>query len=383
MRLALAGAASVAALLASSVTCAAASWPMLPPAPQLQQDRATFLARAEQGIAGAKEHFWDAQAGWYDDFLFYPSPGPGHLARLWSVYPLFESLIAVYEADPSAANLAQLRAMADAAAPLYWNPSLKPFGGYEWYPGLTTTRSTAYFDDSGWLGLAYLDAYTATHDAQDLAYAHNAFRFIVGDGWNAKSGGVWWNTDHGYETAEPLAAAVLIGTRLYEIRHKTWYLQWVKKLLAWADARSFNSARGLYQRNATDGTVLDYVEGLMIVAQRELCTTLRRPALCAKARALADAAAVAFPPDLRWAPQYDVVYLRWMLEYGRESGDARWYALAYHNAQRALASSSGIYGLYTRNWDGLWLADGLEEHAGTVELLAWLAAVPPPGTPAS
>jgi hypothetical protein len=67
-----------------------------------------------------------------------------------------------------------------------------------------------------------------------------------------------------------------------------------------------------------------------------------------------------------------------MLEYGRLSGDGRWWALAYRNAQRALASSRGIYELFTRNWDGMWLADGLEEHAGTTELFAWLAATPPP-----
>lgn len=376
MRVLLAG--LLGALALTAARAGAADWPSVPPTNQLPQERAGLLAAAEQGVADAKRRWWDPQAGWYTDFLF-PPPGAPNLARLWSVYPLFEALSAIEVADPTPEHLAQLRAFADKGADLYWNPSLKPVGGYEWYPNLKTNASAAYFDDSGWWGLAFVDAYKATKDPAYLAAAHRAFVFIVGSGWDPKAGGTWWETGHDHKTIEPLAAAVLIGTELYAARHKSWYLRWVDKLMAWADANSFNEARGLYQRSATDGTVMDYAQSLMIVADQELCTIAERPWLCTKARQLADAAVRAFPLGYWWAPQYDVVYLRWMLEYYRLSGDVRWYALALHDAELALTKGRDPdNGLFTHGWDGRWIADGLEEHAGNVALLAWTAATPPP-----
>jgi len=119
----------------------------------------------------------------------------------------------------------------------------------------------------------------------------------------------------------------------------------------------------------------------MIAAQQELCTITKRQELCTKAKQLADASVTAFPADYWWAPQYDVVFLRWMLDYYNQTGDRRWYALAWNRAQLALTQGRDSYnGFFTHGWDGNWIADGLEEHAGNVELLAWLAATKPPAS---
>jgi len=369
----------IAALVAAaSLAGAAAAAGESPPAKTAQQvSRDALLAAAQQGLVDVRRHYFDAQRGWYLDTADRPDLHMP-LARLWSAYPLFETLVAVAEADPTPANKNALRRFADRAATLYWNPKLVPVGGYEWYPGLRSKISTAYFDDSGWWGLSFVDAYRATGDATYLAYAHRAFVFIVGAGWDKRTGGVWWETQHRHKTAEPLAAAVLIGTWLYKVRHKLWYLQQVNKLLHWADAHSFNHARGLYQRNRSDPTVMDYVQGLMIAAHEELCLVLKRQSFCTKAKQLANAAARAFPQNLNWSPSYDVVYVRWMLDYYRETGDARWYALAQRNAQRALANSRDSRGLYVKDWNGRYIADTLQHSAASLELLAWAAAVPPP-----
>ena len=369
----------VATLAAAATFCvAAAAGADAPPAKTVQQmSRTALLAAAQQGLADVRKHWWDARAGWYLDTADRPDLHMP-LARLWSAFPLFEALAGVVAADPTPTNKEALRWFADKAATLYWNPKLVPVGGYEWYPGLRSKISTAYFDDSGWWGLSFIDAYRVLGDAKYLAYAHRAFVFIVGAGWDKRKGGVWWETQHRHKTAEPLAAAVLIGTWLYKVRHKQWYLQQVNKLLRWADAHSFNHARGLYQRNATDSTVMDYVQGLMIAAHAELCHVLHRQSLCAKAKQLANASVRAFPQMLNWSPSYDVVYVRWMLDYYRLSGDARWYTLAQRNAQRALANSRDSRGLFVRDWNGRYIADTLQHHAATLELLAWTAAAAQP-----
>ena len=124
---------------------------------------------------------------------------------------------------------------------------------------------------------------------------------------------------------------------------------------------------------------MDYVQGLMVTANWELCKTLGKPAMCTKAQQVANASLVAFGQNLNWAPMYDVVYLQWMLEYYKESGDARFYTLAAHNAARALASVNES-GYYLNDWNGKPLADGLGEEASNLELFAWMAASAPPAT---
>lgn len=372
----------LAALVVLGCACAASAAATVADAkPQAYRSASFYLGTAQQGLALVQTHWWDADANWYYD-TFNRQPPTMPLARLWDAYPLFETKIAVAAAQPTAANKAALTWFAHRAAALYWNPNVRPYGGYGWYPGQRAPGAVIYFDDSGWWGLSFVGAYKVTHDPKLLLYARRAFRFIVGSGWDPKHGGTWWETQHDHKTIEPLAAAVLIGTRLYEAQHRKSDLQWTLKLLNWANAHSFDEKRGLYQRSATDDTVMDYVQGLMTTANWELCKTLHRPAMCTKARALANAAERAFPRALDWAPMYDVVYLRWMLEYGRESGDPRWYQLAAENAERALANARNQSGYYLNNWDGKPLADGLIHEAANLELFAWLAATPQPATAA-
>jgi uncharacterized protein YyaL (SSP411 family) len=335
---------------------------------------AFYLTTAQKGLDAVQAHWWDAQDGWYYDTYNHQPPSMP-LARLWSAYPLFETLAGVALAQPTAANKAALTAFANKAAILYWNPNAK---GYGYYPGMRSAAANVYYDDSGWWGLSFLDAYTATHNKAYLADARKALQFIVGSGWDAQQGGgTWWDTFHHHKTIEPLAAAVMIGTRLYAANKDKWALGWAQKLLTWANAHSFNRQRGLYQRNATDSTVLDYVQGLMATANLELCKTLKKPAMCTKAKQVANAALTAFPADLNWAPMYDVVYLRWALEYYKDSGDARFYRLAVHNGERALASVNES-GYYLNRWDGTPLDDVVGTEAASLELFAWLAAVPQP-----
>jgi hypothetical protein len=336
-----------------------------------------YFLLAQQGVADVQKHWWSEDADWYND-TYNGEPKSMPLARLWSAYPLFETYVGIELAQPTAANKKALTNFADAAATLYWNPNVKPYGGYGYYPGMRSAQANVYYDDSGWWGLSFIDAYQASHDRAYLGYARKAMRFIVGSGWDSKlGGGTWWDTFHHHKTIEPLAAAVMIGTRLYTIDNDKWALGWAQKMLTWANAHSFNTKLGLYQRSATDDTVMDYAQGLMATANWELCKALHKPAMCTKAQQVANASLAQWGQTLDWAPMYDVVYLQWMLEYYRETGDARFYNLAARNAARALATVNES-GYYLNNWQGKPLADGLGEEASNLELFAWLAASPPP-----
>ena len=373
-RIAVAFAAVVACVAASAAASAAPSGAAARAG--AYGDRTAYLAAAEQGVVQIKQRWWNAGLAWYDK---YPTvPGDLPLATAWDAFPLFEAYTAIALADPSPANVAAVTDFA-VGAERYWNPDMYPVGGFTFYPDLAGKTNSAFFDDTGWLGVAFFDAYRATKDPRFLHDAIRAFRFIDIVGWAGDSGGgIWWDTDHQYKTAEPLAAAALLGGEIYQQTHIKWYLKETKKLLAWADKHAWNSARGLYARSDTSDTVMNYVEGMMIGAQTMLCRATRDLSRCIRAEQLARAAAIAFPSDYHWAPETDVIYLRWMLDLYAKDHNARWYALVDAKAQQALTNAKDARGLYTKRWDGQFASnDRLLTIAATTSLFGWMAASAP------
>jgi hypothetical protein len=339
-----------------------------------------FLGLAKQGIAAAHKGWWNARLGWYDDRLDKSWRPTAPLAYLWSAFPLFEAVDAVALAQPSAANRAAVRTFANAAE-RYWNPALRPVGGYAYYMGTHTRNVHTYFDDNGWWGLAFVDAFRATGDRRYLRDAARAFRFIVRSGWDSEGGGIWWDTSHDHKTAEPLAAAAFIGAVIYGATHDPTYLEQVTRLLNWADAHSWNSAAHLYGRSDTDGTVLDYVEGMMIGADLELCKATGAVKYCQKAEQLGQAAVQFFPSTPDWSATADGLYLRFLLDLYRYDGNRQFYDLVSGDAMRAISMArDAATGFYLRSWTGRSVAPPglLRTHAGTVALLAWLAVARPP-----
>jgi uncharacterized protein YyaL (SSP411 family) len=343
-----------------------------------QITQAQFLGLAQSGIHVAQANFWNAKLGWYNDRLGAPKNPRMPLAYLWSAFPLFEAIDAVAIAEPTAANKAAVVRFATAAEG-YWNGALEPQGAFAYYPGLHGPHVLTYFDDNGWWGIAFLDAFRATGNRSYLTEAARAFEFIVESGWNTAGGGTWWDTRHGHITAEPLAAAAYIGAVLYEQTRQSSYLQQVTKLISWADTNTVDPTTGLYTRNPTDDTVLDYVEGMMIGADLVLCDATAQSGYCTKAEQLGQASLAAFP-DLDWSATADGIYLRFLLDLYQHDGNNAWYQAVYANAQRAMQNAPAGNGLYLNGWNGQPVTPGglLRTHAGTVALFAWLATAAPP-----
>ncbi len=267
-----------------------------------------------------------------------------------------------------------------SGAERYFNAALKPVGGYGYYPGQTDPREHTFFDDNGWWELAYLDAYRATRSPRDLRDAERAFRFIAVSGWDHRAGGTWWETLHEHKTSEPLAAEIYAGFALYRATGVRSYLRTAETFLTWADSHSWNATAHLYGRSSTDPTVLDYVEGMMIGAQLELCEIRRSAGPCTKAEQLARASAAAFPRFSDWTPAADVVYLRFLLDLYREDANPVWYRVVDDNARRAARLARSEDGLYFKRWDGgKFPARLLQPDAATLGLFALVGGTEPPG----
>jgi hypothetical protein len=333
-----------------------------------------YLQLAEQGVTRAERAWHDRRRGWYDEWLGDRERFP--LATIWGIAPLFEALDAIEVAAPSPAHRAAVNAFARGAEG-YFDARLRPSPGYAPYPN-DRGQVRVWFDDNGWWGLGFMDAYRATGNARYLRDAERAFAFIAAQGWDRARGGLWWNTSHPYKAGEALAAASLLGALLFQHTGKPFYLNQVNTFLNWADAHFLTELR-LYARTDSDPTPTPYVEGPLVEAHQILCQT-GQPAACARAQELANACWKRFEARLQMGPQYDAIYLHWMLVYASQTGDNRWPALAAQMAASAQANSLvSQSGLYLRVWDGTPITQHearpnmLQTDAATLELFAWLA----------
>jgi hypothetical protein len=349
--------------------------------PSLTSAQQRYLGLAQAGVANAERRWHDARRGWYDARLNDHDRYP--LATIWDIVPLFQSLDAIAIAQPTPANRRAVARFA-AGAERYLNHGLRPLAGYSPYPGDRTASTETWFDDNGWWGLAFMNAYRATGTRRYLKDAERALHYIARVGWDPQTGGIWWNTQHPYKAGEALASGTLLAVLLYEQTHSAFALAQAHRFLGWADSSGFSPADRLYAASNLSPTPIDYIEGPLIYAQAALCRASSTQALCDRAEQLKATALSRFGYLLDFSPQYDAIYLQWMLALYALDGDRSLYALAADNARNAQSRALNTEGLYLLSWNGQTLPTRyarpgmLQTQAATTSVFAWLAVYPPP-----
>jgi hypothetical protein len=364
------------ALLCACATSAAATSAPLSAAQQ------RYLGLAEHGVAVAQAHWRDRRLGWYDSRLGDRDRYP--LATIWDIVPLFQSLDAIALASPTPAHRAAVLRFA-AGAERYLNRGLRPVPGYSPYLGDRTANTETWFDDNGWWGLAFLEAYRSTGSKRLLKDAERALRYIAAAGWDPAAGGIWWNTEHPFKSGPAIAADTLLAVLLYQQNHSAFALSQARRFLAWASTTGMNAESGLHADSSVNPTPVDYIEGPLIYAQATLCRLTASPTECASAHQLKARALSRFGYLLDFSPQYDAIYLQWMLALYALEGDPTLYRMAADNARNAQARALAPTGLYLRGWNGETLSTAnapkpgmIQTHAATTSLFAWLAVYAPP-----
>jgi hypothetical protein len=340
-----------------------------------------YLALAQGAVAQGERRWSDRHSHWYyarlNDHDRYP------LARIWDIVPLFESLDAIAIAAPTRADRLAVTRFA-AGAERYLNRRLRPLPGYSPYPGDRSASDETWFDDNGWWGLAFVNAYRATGRPRFLSDAQRALDYIAAAGWDPEGGGIWWNTSHPFKAGAALASGTLLATLLYQQTHSVFDLGQALRFLEWANSSGFVAAEGLYADTSLEPTPVDYIEGPLIYAQALLCGLTATPADCERAEALKARALKRFGYLLDFSPQYDAIYLQWMLALYSLDHDPALYTLAVNNARDAQIRAPNSEGLYLLSWNGETLPPEdaepgmLQTQAATASLFAWLAVYPPP-----
>jgi hypothetical protein len=367
----------LAVALAVVLTRAQAGPPLaaVPAAPSQPGTPATYLQIAERGIADSRA-WWDGARGWYRQRL----GGSGGPATNWGIVHLFGATDALALADPTPDHRAAVRAFARGAE-RYWNPDLRPVPGYGPSPGNRGAGHRAWYDDEGWWGIAFYDAYRATGDRRYLASADRALAFLD-SGWDPAGGGIFWDTSRTFKASEGLAAGALLAAYRYLDAGSPRFLAIAKRYISWADA-NLRDGDGLYSSRPQGGAAMPYVEGPMAAAFAVLCRGTGDRSWCTRAESLADRTVKRFP-RLTMGPQYDAMYIRALLELYRFDGNRRWYEVAAAATDRAVANARTPNGLYLRTWEGRPITaigtdpGKLQTHAATTSAAAWMAAAKPP-----
>ncbi len=376
-------AAATLSTLALACAAALACVPSPADAAPLTSTQQHYLALGQAGVASAESHWSDRRLGWYDELLNDRARYP--LASIWDIVPLFESIDAIAIAQPTSADRAAVTRFATGAE-RYLNRGLRPVPGYSPYPGDRTADTETWFDDNGWWGVAFVNAYRATGSRRWLSDAERALRYIAAAGWDAQSEGIWWNTTHPFKSGPALAADTLLAVLLYQQTHASFAYGQARKFLTWAnDGGGFSAANGLYADSSVNQTPVDYIEGPLIYAQAVLCRIGGNAEDCHRAAEQKASSLRRFGYLLDFAPQYDAIYLQWMLALSSLEGDGALYEMALDNARNAEAHARNAAGLYLLSWSGQTLpaVDAkpgmLQTQAATTSLFAWLAATAPPG----
>ena len=77
----------------------------------------------------------------------------------------------------------------------------------------------------------------------------------------------------------------------------------------------------------------------------------------------------------------DTIFYKSILDLYAVDHDPTWYALAYANAEEAKDNARDETGWWAKDWWGDWADPGvLFTPAATLEMFAWMAATPPPGS---
>lgn len=334
--------------------------------------RARMIGEVDQGIVAANGR-WTWQ-GWYQDIQGVPG-----WSSIWDTEQLFQAYLARERAQPSKRNRNAVIWFAAKSDEGYFNPTLgNGVGGFSTGYGRHGEQGQQWFDDNGWLGLSFLDAYRETHMKRFLKDGEIAFRYLYTAGWDPIGGGIWWNTQHTVKSAESVNSAALLAVELYELHAGAGYLADAQRLIAWADANLFDSKTGLYVNHPQNGVPISYLESPMLDAFLRLCND--RKLYCDRVTPLTQAMLRQYGGALHQEVQFDATYVRYLLDDYELTHDQRLYAAAYANALRVEKNAVDPSGFYTRAWDGstkgvklgLISVDG-----AALEVLAWTAAETP------
>ncbi len=155
----------------------------------------------------------------------------------------------------------------------------------------------AYNDDTGWWGLAWLQAYTMTGDRAYLAMAETDAGYIHRSWTGTCGGGVWWSTARTYKNAITNELFLELTAWLHNsIRGDTKYLSWATAEWDWFRHSGMINRAGVINDGLTaqcannHEPTWSYNQGVLLAGLAQLYNATKKRELLRTAEAIGKAA---------------------------------------------------------------------------------------------
>ena len=156
---------------------------------------------------------------------------------------------------------------------------------------------SSYNDDTGWWGLAWLQAYHITGSRRYLAMAETDANYIHRSWDGTCRGGVWWTTAKAYKNAVTNEVFLELTAWLHNtIRGDTKYLRWAKAEWSWFKGSGMINKSGLINDGlnsrcaSNHETTWTYNQGVILAGLAQLYQATRSSGLLRTAEGIATAA---------------------------------------------------------------------------------------------
>lgn len=219
---------------------------------------------------------------------------------------------------------------------------LREFESYRSGDGFTGGAGDGqrFYDDNAWIGLAAMQAFSASGDERYLRHAERTFRMVLTGAH--PDGGVYWHEQQrvGRHTCS-VAPAAQLALRLHEATGDERYLRFAIEQASWL-AETLRMPSGLYADNVSDQgrvdrTAWSYNQGTPIGLDVQLYRATGDGRYLERARETADAALREFQGDRLWKqpPSFNAIFLRNVLALHAASPDPRYVAAVDAYLERA------------------------------------------------
>lgn len=243
-----------------------------------------------------------------------------------------------------------------------------------------------FYDDNEWIGLAAMQAYSATGDAKYLQHAERTFR-MVQSGVHP-DGGLYWKEDErtGRHTCS-VAPGGELAMQLFVATGERRYLEFARQQADWLDA-NLRMEDDLYADNLSDTGTLDrsvysYNQGTPIGLEVQLYRATGDDRHLQRAKRTATAALDYLGRDDRlWqqAPVFNAIFFRNLLTLQAVAPDARYLQALDGYLDRVWTQArSPETGLFDRGGIGSYGTDGAGPtiDQGALSQLYAIRALPP------